>query len=123
MTGAYSHSLEDSANHNHGNVLCTGKDDGSNHEQSSAVPVPQNHCLMRQLASAKIVLHACQNNSFITIVVCFKTCSNLHAAFPVHGAVKTCSKAVTVLYNYNLHVYSFTCYASRDISGLPVFDA
>jgi len=42
MTGAYSHSLEDSADHNHGNVLCTGKDDGSNHEQSTAVPAPQD---------------------------------------------------------------------------------
>ena len=45
MTGTYSHSLKDSTNHNHGNVLCTGKDDGSNHEQSTAVPVPQNQAV------------------------------------------------------------------------------
>jgi len=53
MKGTHSHSLKDSANHKHGNVLCTGKDDGGDHEQRTAVPVPQN----KKAMSANIVLH------------------------------------------------------------------
>lgn len=53
MKGTHSHSSKDSANHKHGNVLCTGKDDGGDHEQRTAVPVPQN----KKAMSANIVLH------------------------------------------------------------------